>query len=42
MGIWYQYKLKLAGTSVAQDTEVLDVMDDIIEFEEGGIDGGQS
>ena len=42
MGIWYQYKLKLAGTSVAQDTEVLDVMDDIIEFEEGSEDGGRA
>ena len=42
MGILYQYKLKLEESAAVQETEVLYVMDDIIEFEEGGIDGGQS
>lgn len=41
MGILYQYKMKLAGTAPAQEVTALDVMDDIIEFEEGDDNGGQ-
>lgn len=42
MGILYQYKLKLAESAAVQETEAQHVMDDIIEFEEGDADGGQS
>ena len=42
MGILYQYKLKLAGSVAVQEAEVPYVMDDIIEFEEDDINGGQS
>jgi len=41
MGIVYQYKMKLAGTAPVQEAAALDVMDDIIEFEEDDEDGGQ-
>ncbi len=42
MGIVYQYKLKLAERAAVQEAEALGAMDDIIEFEEGEEDGGQS
>ncbi len=36
MGMLYQYKLKAAGPAmVVQETEALDAMDEIIDFEEG-------
>ena len=35
MGMLYQYKLKAAEKAAVQETDVLDAMDEIIEFEEG-------
>ncbi len=44
MGIVYQYKLKVTERAVVREAEmlVMDVADDIIEFEEGDGNGGQS
>lgn len=41
MGMLYQYRLKAAGTSPVQPEAPLDVMDEILDFEEEDEDGGQ-
>ena len=42
MGIVYQYRLRAEGQMPVQEAVFTDAMDDIFEFEEGSVNGGQS